>query len=234
MRCRSLQETYGFCLREMSPESLQDVRVSLPCIVLFQVALVDTLQAAGVLPMAVLGHSTGEISAAYAHGLTKLEDIVRAVYGRALGQYLMPEGLMMALFASEEEFKVIHATLPLAAQARLVLVSFSGAAHFLTHPVLCCGPGPRVGAERAPRSDSERLGAGHSRGHGRVRRRWSQSHHCTAHPTRLSLARHAVHARIFPGGHECHGAAAGELARGFAGVGANFCLVGHRAYHADA
>lgn len=47
----------------------------------------------------------------YAHGLTKLNDIVRAVHGRAIGQHLMPEGRMMALFASEADFAPVHAAL---------------------------------------------------------------------------------------------------------------------------
>ncbi len=47
----------------------------------------------------------------YAHGLTKLDDIVRAVHGRAIGQHLMPDGRMMALFASEADFAPVHAAL---------------------------------------------------------------------------------------------------------------------------
>ncbi len=47
----------------------------------------------------------------YAHGLTKLDDIVRAVHGRAIGQHLMPDGRMMALFASEADFAPVHAKL---------------------------------------------------------------------------------------------------------------------------
>jgi acyl transferase domain-containing protein len=109
--CFFFQDDHGFCVREMSAESLQDVRISLPCIVLCQVALVDALSAASVFPMAVLGHSTGEIASAYAHGLTQLDDIVRAVYGRALGQHMMPDGLMMALFCSEADFNAVHESL---------------------------------------------------------------------------------------------------------------------------
>ncbi|MGM8296640.1 acyltransferase domain-containing protein, partial [Clostridium perfringens] len=42
-----------------------------------QVALVDTLKALGAKPEAVIGHSMGEVAAAYAAGGLSLEDAVR-------------------------------------------------------------------------------------------------------------------------------------------------------------
>ena len=78
------------------------------CTVL-QVALVDLLQAWGILPSAVAGHSSGEIAAAYAVGALSREDAWRVAYYRGLLSTKMKstspnlQGSMMAVGLSPEK-----------------------------------------------------------------------------------------------------------------------------------
>jgi zearalenone synthase (highly reducing iterative type I polyketide synthase) len=76
------------------------------CTVL-QVALVDLLRAWGVRPLAVVGHSSGEIAAAYCAGILRREDAWRVAYFRGVVAARLREGAeavdgaMMAVGASE-------------------------------------------------------------------------------------------------------------------------------------
>ncbi|MBS7548520.1 polyketide synthase Pks13 [Dietzia massiliensis] len=80
-----------------------------------QVALVDTLRALGAKPEAVIGHSMGEVAAAYATGGLNLEDAVRVItvrsrlMGDAEGQVSEEEAGAMALveYSAEEIAQII-------------------------------------------------------------------------------------------------------------------------------
>jgi acyl transferase domain-containing protein len=69
-----------------------------------QVALTDLLAARGIVPDAVLGHSAGEMAAAYAAGALSLEDAALVTYHRSrLQARAAGEGTMLAAAVDEAE-----------------------------------------------------------------------------------------------------------------------------------
>ena len=79
-------------------EELNEVRLAQPAIFMIQSALVELLKTWGVYPDCVIGHSSGEIAAAYACGSLSLEDAVRLVFHRAnLQQRRAGSGRMLAV-----------------------------------------------------------------------------------------------------------------------------------------
>lgn len=61
---------------------LVEAEFSQPCCTAVQVALIDLLQSWGVAPSGVVGHSSGEIAAAYACGAITAADAIRIAYFR--------------------------------------------------------------------------------------------------------------------------------------------------------
>ncbi|KAI0109876.1 putative hybrid NRPS/PKS enzyme [Daldinia grandis] len=89
------------------PESSQvhTASISQPLCTAIQIMLVDLLRAAGITFSAVVGHSSGEIGAAYASGCLSSEDAIRVAYYRGLhlSSITGKKGAMMAVGTSVED-----------------------------------------------------------------------------------------------------------------------------------
>ena len=79
-------------------EELDEVQLAQPAIFMIQCALVELLKTWGVYPDCVVGHSSGEVAAAYACGALSLADATRLVFHRAtLQQRVAGSGRMLAI-----------------------------------------------------------------------------------------------------------------------------------------
>ncbi len=84
-------------------EKLGDTKIAQPLLFAIQVALFDALVALGLDTQAVLGHSVGEVAAAYAAGALTLEDAVTVIAKRSLHQdVLAGDGTMAAVKLGEQ------------------------------------------------------------------------------------------------------------------------------------
>ena len=89
--------------------SISQAQISQPACTAVQIALTALLRSWGVHPMAVVGHSSGEIGAVYAAGIFDLEDCMSLAYWRGMtakqleGVDFGLQGAMMAVGAGEEE-----------------------------------------------------------------------------------------------------------------------------------
>jgi len=87
---------------------IDKAEISQPLCTALQVALVDLLRSSGITFNAVVGHSSGEIGAAYAAGYLSASDAVRVAYYRGVHAHLAKgpqgqNGKMMAVGMSFEE-----------------------------------------------------------------------------------------------------------------------------------
>ena len=82
-----------------APQSaLDEVQLAQPAIFMIQSALVELFKTWGVYPDCVVGHSSGEVAAAYACGALSLADATRLVFHRAtLQQRVSGSGRMLAI-----------------------------------------------------------------------------------------------------------------------------------------
>lgn len=92
------------------PSQIQEAALSQPLCTAVQVMLVELLRAAGISFDVVVGHSSGEIGAAYAARLLSAEDAIRIAYYRGLfarlaGSATGGSGSMMAAGLSFDEAK---------------------------------------------------------------------------------------------------------------------------------
>ena len=79
-------------------EELDEVQLAQPAIFMIQCALVELFKTWGVYPDCVVGHSSGEVAAAYACGALSLADATRLVFHRAtLQQRVAGSGRMLAI-----------------------------------------------------------------------------------------------------------------------------------------
>ncbi|KAI4940246.1 Type I Iterative PKS [Alternaria arbusti] len=115
-RCESVVTSLGAewsLIEELSKEKsnsrVNEATFSQPLCTALQVALVDLLASWNIRPQRVVGHSSGEIAAAYATGALSLESAMTVAYFRGL---LSPkvksmglEGRMMAVGLSEDDAK---------------------------------------------------------------------------------------------------------------------------------
>ncbi|WP_007026125.1 type I polyketide synthase, partial [Saccharomonospora iraqiensis] len=89
----------------VSGERLDETRFAQPGIFAFEVALVRLFESWGVRPDVVIGHSVGEIAAAWAAGVLSLGDAARLVVARgALMGSVRIRGAMAALEVAEADF----------------------------------------------------------------------------------------------------------------------------------
>ena len=96
------QEYSDISLREACfsapQEELNEVRLAQPVIFMIQCGLVELFKTWGVYPDCVVGHSSGEVAAAYACGALSLKDATRLVFHRAtLQQQTAGSGRMLAI-----------------------------------------------------------------------------------------------------------------------------------------
>ncbi|BCS26961.1 type I iterative PKS [Aspergillus puulaauensis] len=87
---------------QLSPSEIGSAELAQPLCTAVQIALVDLLASWGVHPDAVVGHSAGEIAAAYACGAVSAVDAIRIAYYRGIVLDSAPEGAMMAVTRGAE------------------------------------------------------------------------------------------------------------------------------------
>ncbi|GKZ40786.1 type I Iterative Polyketide synthase (PKS) [Aspergillus brasiliensis] len=88
-----------------STSNIDEAEFSQPLTTAFQVGILSTLQAWGVRPDVVVGHSSGEIAAAYAAGsLTMEQAIIAAYYRGVVAKESTRDGCMAALGMGKEAF----------------------------------------------------------------------------------------------------------------------------------
>ncbi|ROV97002.1 hypothetical protein VSDG_04049 [Cytospora chrysosperma] len=98
-------------LRDKTNSRVGEAHISQPACVAIQLALTDLLWSWGISPSSVTGHSSGEISAAYAAGVLSLEAALSAAYHRGQAVLKMKacypdlKGSMMAVGAGANEVK---------------------------------------------------------------------------------------------------------------------------------
>ncbi|KAL2861159.1 uncharacterized protein BJX67DRAFT_386006 [Aspergillus lucknowensis] len=105
--------TWSICdqlLAGKEASHINEAALSQPLCSAVQIVLVDILRAAGITFAAVVGHSSGEIGAAYAAGHISDRDAIRIAYFRGVHAKLAaspnlhaPRGAMMAVGTSSEE-----------------------------------------------------------------------------------------------------------------------------------
>ncbi|KAI0116548.1 putative polyketide synthase [Nemania sp. FL0031] len=88
----------GIILDPLESNQINDANRSQPACTAVQIALVDLLRSWGVNPTAVVGHSSGEIAAAYAAGLLSAHQAILAAYfrGRAVDELTTAGSMMVA------------------------------------------------------------------------------------------------------------------------------------------
>jgi acyl transferase domain-containing protein len=99
--------------KDAENSEISAAHISQPACTAIQLALTDLLKSWQVRPAAVVGHSSGEIGAAYAAGALSLEDCVRIAYYRGQAivslkkQYPDLKGAMMAAGSNPDEIRAV-------------------------------------------------------------------------------------------------------------------------------
>ncbi|MGC6456467.1 MAG: SDR family NAD(P)-dependent oxidoreductase [Coraliomargaritaceae bacterium] len=93
-------------LADEEHSGMSKTEVAQPANVVLQIALAAMLEEAGIHPSAIVGHSVGEVAAAYLSGSLSLEDTICVAYHRSrLQQTLEGTGGMLAVGLSEESIQ---------------------------------------------------------------------------------------------------------------------------------
>ncbi|XP_070560748.1 uncharacterized protein [Ptychodera flava] len=92
---------------ETDKDRINKTEIAQPSICAVQIGLVEQWRLCGINPHAIVGHSVGEVAAAYTAGLLTLEDAVRVIYnrGRQL-RHTSGSGTMLAVLHPVEEVKM--------------------------------------------------------------------------------------------------------------------------------
>jgi acyl transferase domain-containing protein/NADPH:quinone reductase-like Zn-dependent oxidoreductase len=105
--------------KEESTTRVNEARISQPACTAVQLALVDLLRSWGIRPSAVVGHSSGEIGAAYAAQLITFSDAMTIAFhrGRLIPilkkKHTSLDGCMIAVGAGEMQIKPLLDQLPI-------------------------------------------------------------------------------------------------------------------------
>ncbi len=93
----------------LAPEEesrIQQTRIAQPAIFALQVGLAAVWKSWGIQPAAIVGHSVGEVAAAYVAGALDLKDAVQLIYHRSRLQHeIEGQGRMLAIGLSVEDAK---------------------------------------------------------------------------------------------------------------------------------
>ena len=106
-------------IKEVGTSQVDRAHISQPICTALQIALTELFNSFGIRPMAVTGHSSGEIAAAYAAGAIDIETAMAIAYYRGQATQRMKErhpelrGAMLAVAASRAQVQLIIRTLPL-------------------------------------------------------------------------------------------------------------------------
>ncbi|CRG92461.1 Nonribosomal peptide synthetase 14 [Talaromyces islandicus] len=109
-----------------SPErsQIQDVTRSQPVCTAVQIGLVDLLRSWNIRPVSVLGHSSGEIAAAYAAGhLSRAQAIIAAYYRGSTVKTLQTVGAMAAVGLSSDAADIAIRDAKLQGQIRVACIN---------------------------------------------------------------------------------------------------------------
>ena len=94
----------GEMRRSEAESRMSHTDVAQPAIFALQVSLVELWRSWGVSPSLVIGHSVGEVAAAYTAGAYSLEEVVRVIFHRSRLQHrTLGDGRMIAAAVSAEE-----------------------------------------------------------------------------------------------------------------------------------
>ncbi|OAA60067.1 Beta-ketoacyl synthase [Cordyceps fumosorosea ARSEF 2679] len=119
-------------LAEGEASRLSSAEIAQPLCTAIQIILVDLLLVAGVQVQVVVGHSSGEIAAAYTAGFISAQDAIRIAYYRGRVLQSARKGAMMAAAMSWEEaneltqLPVLHGRVAIAAHNSSASVTLSG------------------------------------------------------------------------------------------------------------
>jgi hybrid polyketide synthase/nonribosomal peptide synthetase ACE1 len=134
-------------MADESNTRIRDAEISQPACTAIQIMLVDLLRAGGIRFKAVVGHSSGEITAAYAAGYLSAEDAIITAYYRGKHAKLAAgrhgeEGSMMAVGTTVEdaeelcELPAFKGRLCIAACNAPTSVTLSGDAQAVKHAMI--------------------------------------------------------------------------------------------------
>ncbi|RYP81860.1 hypothetical protein DL769_001820 [Monosporascus sp. CRB-8-3] len=130
---------------------IAEAALSQPLCTAIQIVLVDLLQAAGITFSAVVGHSSGEIAAAYAAGFLSARDAIRVAYYRGLHARLAgsgstgQKGAMLAVGTSLDDaqeltsLRAFRGRVAVAAHNSSASVTLSGDADAVVHAMKVFG-----------------------------------------------------------------------------------------------
>ncbi|KAF5676898.1 polyketide synthase [Fusarium heterosporum] len=132
--CGSSWDLIEELLKDPAESRMEDPCIAQPISTAVQISLVDTLKDLGVLPTAVVGHSSGEIAAAYSAEAISFDDAMTVSYHRGrLTSELRKEnkgkaGSMIAVGASATTVKQAIDQLGPAASSRIAIACFNSPA----------------------------------------------------------------------------------------------------------